>query len=290
MNDMVDSNSEDRYLKVREILNEALIRDILTFTFLYLFILAQSWNNILLLIFPLISFTFSIFFKILGTNKPIFEMPYLKINYHPIGLEVKHANRLRFTSIFQLILLFWIGAESLYHPQFISIYGNYFIIIFCLLYSFGFYWLMIDTWKYSKITITAKSNSNSEEIKKFISFLKFDKFRLIALVNLGYFCIINIINILLVLFFSTGLEFQLPGTGIENSEPLTLPFTILVLMVASPAILVFSLNLIYRDVNQINFEDFPNLLKDFSEEMQLEIINYLHKLNNKNKRNRDRLE
>ena len=286
----MNDNDSEKNLKLRDILNEVLVRDLLIVTLLYLFILAQSWKNILLLIFPLISFAFSLFFKILGTNKHHFEIPNLDIKYHPIGLENKHANRLKFTVFFQLILLFWIGAESLYHPQFISLYSIYFIVIFCLVYSFGFYWLMIDIWKNSKIAFTLKSNKSKEKIKTIVSFLRFDNFRLIALINLGYFCIINIVNIFWVLYFNTGFEFYLPGTGIESSEPLYLPFTILILLVGSPAILIFSLNLIYKDVKQINYNDITKILNDSPTEIQEDLISNLKKLNSRYKRDKDRIE
>ena len=59
---MSENNSKEDFLKVREVLTKTLLRDAFIFAILYLFILTQSWNNIFLFLFPIITFGFSLFF------------------------------------------------------------------------------------------------------------------------------------------------------------------------------------------------------------------------------------
>ncbi|GAH83973.1 unnamed protein product [marine sediment metagenome] len=66
---MSENNSDEKYLLLRELLNETLLRDIIIFIILYLFVLAQSWENLFLLLFPIITFAYSVFFRIINTNK-----------------------------------------------------------------------------------------------------------------------------------------------------------------------------------------------------------------------------
>jgi hypothetical protein len=276
---MNDNNSDERYLKLREIFNEPLLRDIVIFSMLYLFILTQNWQNILLLCFPLISFAFSLFFKIINTNKNHLQIDNMLISYNPIGFEKKHSNRLLFTALMQLILLYWIGGESIYHPQLIQFYDMYFVIIFSFFYSFGFYWLMIDIWKYSRITLKLKMQR--EELSKVISFLNFNKFRVISLANFIFFITLNLTNILFSIFLNIGFSYSLPGSGIEDSEPLTLPITIFIILVISPLILILSLRKVYIEVTKINFEEFPRLLNELSDETLSKVSTALKNLNSK---------
>ncbi|GAI87830.1 unnamed protein product [marine sediment metagenome] len=121
--------SEDNnnfYLTIKDLINETLIRDLVIFSFLFLLVITQVWENITLLLFPLVTFAFSIFFRIININKWRTEFENPTIAYNPLGLEKKHANRLFFTALFQLILIFWLGAESLYNPHIIDSYFPYF--------------------------------------------------------------------------------------------------------------------------------------------------------------------
>ncbi|MEJ2279497.1 MAG: hypothetical protein P8Y70_17405 [Candidatus Lokiarchaeota archaeon] len=79
--------SEDNYLSVREIFNEALIRDVILFVSLFIFSITQNWDNIFLFIFPLISFGFALFFRILSTNKWRLFIKENMMIYNPMGSE-----------------------------------------------------------------------------------------------------------------------------------------------------------------------------------------------------------
>ncbi len=291
---MSEKNSDENYLLLRELLNETLLRDIITFIILYLFILAQSWENLFLLLFPIITFAYSVFFRIINTNKWRTTSNSTQITYNPIGLEKKHANRLFFTAILQLILLFWIGAESYYHPQLIQSYDLFFNIIFNFLYTFGFYWILIDVWNYSKIVIRLKNNKLStqaqnntllkSDLDKVISHLKLKSFKIVSIVNLSTFIFLNILNISFTLFIDntfSRFSYYLPGTGIEGSLPLNISVISFLIVIISPLIASFLLIFIYKDLNNINHANLENLLKELPEENRKNIIKNLTKINKK---------
>ena len=291
---MSEKNSDENYLLLRELLNETLLRDIITFIILYLFVLAQSWENLFLLLFPIITFAYSVFFRIINTNKWRITSNNTLITYNPIGLEKKHANRLFFTAILQLILLFWIGAESYYHPQLIQSYDLFFNIIFNFLYTFGFYWILIDVWNYSKIIIRLKNNiphtqaQNNTLLKnnldKDISQLKLKSFKIVSIVNLSTFIVLNVLNISFTLFIDntfSRFSYYLPGTGIEGSLPLNISVISFLIVIISPLVASFLLIFIYKDLNNIYHADFEILLKELSEENRKNIIENLTKINKK---------
>jgi len=291
---MSEKNSDENSLLLRELLNETLLRDVITFIILYLFILAQSWENLFLLLFPIITFAYSVFFRIINTNKWRITSNNTLITYNPIGLEKKHANRLFFTSILQLILLFWIGAESYYHPQLIQSYDLFFNIIFNFLYTFGFYWILIDVWNYSKIVIRLKNNiprtqaQNNTLLKnnldKDISQLKLKSFKIVSIVNLSTFIFLNVLNISFTLFIDSTFSrfsYYLPGTGIEGSLPLNISVISFLIIIISPSVASFLLIFIYKDLNKIYHADFEILLKELSEENRKNIIENLTKINKK---------
>lgn len=291
---MSEKNSDENYLLLRELLNETLIRDIIIFIILYLFVLTQSWENLFLLLFPIITFAYSVFFRIINTNKWRTTSNSTQITYNPIGLEKKHANRLFFTAILQLILLFWIGAESYYHPQLIQSYDLFFNIIFNFLYTFGFYWILTDVWNYSKISIRLKNNDLStqaqnntllkSDLDKVISHLKLKSFKIVNIVNLSTFIFLNILNISFVLFIDntfSKFSYYLPGTGIEGSLPLNIFVTSFLIVIISPLVASILLIFIYKELNNKNHADFENSLNELPEEIRKNIIENLTKINKK---------
>ena len=291
---MSEKNSEENYLLLRELLSETLLRDIIIFIILYLFVLAQSWDNLFLQLFPIITFGYSVFFRIINTNKWRNTFSSTQIIYNPIGLEKKHANRLFFTAILQLILLFWIGAESYYHPQLIQSYDIFFNIFFNFLYTFGFYWILTDVWNYSKIVIRLKNNRLStqaqnktllkSDLDKVISHLKLKSFKIVSIVNLSTFIFLNILNISFTLFIDNTLlrfSYYLPGTGIEGSLPLNISVISFLIVIISPLIASFLLIFLYKDLNNINYANLENLMKELPEENRKNIIENLTKINKK---------
>lgn len=284
---MSEDNNNNFYLSIKDLINETLGRDLIIFSFLFLLVITQVWENISLLLFPLISFAFSVFFRIVNTNKWRTEFEERPIIYNPIGLEKKHANRLFFCALFQLILLFWIGAESLYNPHIVDQYFLYFNLLFIFLYTFGFFWIFIDLWKHSKVEIIL-SGINKENPKTYdsvISFLKIKNFRLIALINLSVFIALNILNSILTITSNQDplfrIQLNLPGTGSGGSYPMTTSSLIYFILLISPLFAVISLILTYRDVNNFSKEELDKILEPLPKNIQIIIIEHLKALDKK---------
>jgi hypothetical protein len=292
---MSKNNSDNNYLLIRDLIDESIIRDSIVFLLIFLFILSQSWQNLFLLLFPVITFCFSLFFKIISNNKWRLKIEEISIEYNPFGSEKRNANRLNICTLIQLTLLFWIGSESLYHPQLIENYSIYFIILLCFIYSFGYIWIFIDIWKYSKIRIESDSKiskkttgdqyiENNDE-DGVISLLKFDLFKLISIVDFIFFISLNGLNILLVLFnsynFVPQFIYYLPGTGIEGSEPIILPITLVIIFISSPILATVFLIKIYNEINNFNKYKFKELLNLAPISTQKQIIEHLKNINKK---------
>lgn len=286
-------------LQFKELISESLLRDLILFSFLFILVIAQDWDNILLLLFPLITFVFALFFKMIDTIRQESQTDDTLIIYNPLGSEKVSSHRLNFSAFIQLILLFWFGAESLYHPQLIDNYYIYFISIFIFFYTFGFYSVFIDLWKYSKIEIkienfdTKNSREDHDNLDNVISFLKMKSFKIISIINLLVFIILNAINILFAfLIFDKimpGFEYTLPGTGFENSEPITLSFIIYAIITIPPLISIAFLSINYKDINNFSSEKLNKILSSLPKGTQNKIIeNFI--LLNENFKNKLRLE
>jgi hypothetical protein len=281
---MSEKNTDQEFLLLRELLNESLLRDLIIFVIFFLFILAQSWKNIFLLLFPVITYTFSLFFRLINANKWRLSIYDNTITYNPLGLEKKHANRLFFTALLQLILLFWIGGESYYHPQLIQTYDIFFNILFNFIYTFGFYWILIDIWKYAKITIKISSNIEGDSVIV-INRLNLKNFKLFYLVNLGTFILLNILNLLIVISTEIngflGIMYILPGTGIESSLPLKISVISFLIIVISPLIAILLFYLIYKKISNINHSELIEKLQLLPESEQNNVIETLKNINQK---------
>jgi len=286
-------------LQFKELISESLLRDLILFSFLFILVIAQDWDNILLLLFPLITFVFALFFKMIDTIRQESQTDDTLIIYNPLGSEKVSSHRLNFSAFIQLILLFWFGAESLYHPQLIDNYYIYFISIFIFFYTFGFYSVFIDLWKYSKIEIkienfdTKNSREDHDNLDNVISFLKMKSFKIISIINLLVFIILNAMNILFAFLtfdkIMPGFEYTLPGTGFENSEPITLSFIIYAIITTPPLISIAFLSINYRDINNFSSEKLNKILSSLPKGTQNKIIENLILLN-ENFKNKLRLE
>ncbi len=283
----------------KQLVSESLIRDLILFSFLYILVIAQDWDNILLLLFPLITFVYALFFKIINNIRQKSNTSDSLIIYNPLGSEKISAHRLNFSAYIQLILLFWFGAESLYHPQLIDNYYIYFISIFIFMYTFGFYILFIDLWKYSKIEINLEdsnakySQKEQNDLDTVISFLKMKSFKIISIINLLVFIILNALNIIFAFLtlneIMLGFEYYLPGTGFENSEPIKLSFIIYAIITTPPLISIAFLAINYKDINNYSEEKLNKVLSALPKSTQSKIMQNLILLN-KSFKNRLRLE
>jgi len=287
--------SEENYLTLRKLLNENLLMELILFLLLFFLILTQEWSNILLMILPLISFGFSMVLEMIGVNKWRLQSKDSPIRYNPLGSEKKIASRLYYTSIIQLVLLFWLGAESLYRPQMINFYSLIFISLYVFTYTFGYYWIFIDLWKYAKISIMFNQSdieginvdikSIKKEYNQVLSDLKLKNFKLISIGSLIVFLALNLINISFILMQLggnfIGIVFVLPGTGVESSGPITIPLFIFVIIILSPLLSIIFLIFSYKDINNINNKTIHKIIAPLPEDVQTTIIKNLKFLNKK---------
>lgn len=289
---MSDNNSEDYFLSLKEIIDETLLRDLVMFCLLFILIVSQLWDDLLLLLFPIITFTFSLFFRIINTNKWRIEFRNEPIVYNPLGLEKRHANRLAFSSFIQLILLYWLGAESLYNSHIVDNYFIYFSILLVFVYSFGFFWIFTDLWNFSKIEIDIrldnlydKNTTQSNNLKRLLSYLKIRIVKLISLINFLSFLILNILNILFIVLlqdnFISGIKYNLPGTSSEGSKPITISFIIYIILILPPILSAIFLIFTYRNINSIDIVKLNKILEPLPHNIQIKIIENLKALNNK---------
>ena len=272
-------SQEEAYLSLRKLISEPLLRDLILFFLLFFFIVAQEWTNLFLVIFPIITFSFALIFRFISTNK--FRLNNESIIYNPLGSEGNHANRLNFCALIQLILIFWIGSESLSRPQLIDNYSIFFNILFIFAFSFGYYWIFIDSWKTSKIEIFV----DDLDIKEVLSSLKLKTFKFISIISLLLFLVLNLLNVLFSLFtffgVIPGIPCFLPGTGLESSGPLNITFLTFAAIVISPLSAIFFLKISYKDVKNFNHDKLGKILEPLPEDVQIIIKENLKSLNQK---------
>lgn len=283
--------SEEQDLSLSSLLNEGLIRDIVLFTFLFVLTINLEWNNLLLLVFPLISFGFSLVFKIINANKSKTQFEPVRLLYNPLGSEKKNGNRLFFCALMQLILVFWYGVESVYHPQLVDDYYFYFIMLFFFFYVFGFYWIFMDIWKYARTEIIVgdftyeEARLNKKNLDNVISYLKFKRFKMINIFNLALFLGVLTLAFLFSFFAfisnTFSFSFTLPGTGIEDSEPIQVTYYTYVLIIASPVAAITFFIFSYKTVNEFNLNALEKVLSNLPRVMQLTIIENLNLIQSK---------
>lgn len=284
---MNEKNNENHYLSLKDIISESLLRDLILFTFLFLLIITQGWDNIFLLLFPLITFAFSLFFRIICSNKKRIEFQNSLVIYNPLGLERKNANRLFFSSLFQSILIFWLGAESLYNPLLVEGYYSYFSGILIFSYTFGFFWIFIDLWKYARLEILTEpieggtpqyyDSQFSSDLKNVISFLKLKNFRIVSFATFLVFIILNILNVITLLFInydSIGIQLYLPGL-----QWMALSYMFYGFLIISPTLTTILLILNYKAINNFSREKLNKIIEPLPRNMQIKIIENLKALN-----------
>ncbi|TFG06725.1 MAG: hypothetical protein EU539_06850 [Promethearchaeota archaeon] len=282
--------------------SESFLRDLIIFTLIFILIVAQGWDDVTFLLFPLITFGFSIFFKILDINKSRILLDDTTLLYNPLGSEKIIYHRLFFCTLIQSILLFWFGAESLYHPQLIDDFYMLFIFIYLFFYTFSFYYIFIDVWKYCRIELrlndseTSISNNYQIDQKNFdnvISFLKMKSFKITSIINLLVFVTLNTLNIIFTILIinnmTLGIKINLPGTGFEGSEPIYVSFFMYFAMIIPPIMAIIFLKKIYNDINDYDTEKLNYLLKSLPKSSQNNILRTISMLNNKLK-NKVRME
>ena len=286
---MNEKNNKNHYLSLKDLISESLLRDLVLFAFLFLLIIAQAWNNVFLLLFPLITFSFSLFFRIMSSNKIKTEFRNSNIIYNPLGLETKHANRFYFCTLFQLILILWLGGESLYNPHIINNYFSYFLGFLIFFYTSSFFWIFIDLWKYSKIEIITRTIEDrstqdsdfqfSQDLGKVVSYLKLKNFRLVSLITFLVFIILNVSNII-TLFF---MNFMAIGILIilRGSQIMPLSYIFYGFLIISPTLTMVLLIKNYKTITDFSKEKLDKIIEPLPKNIQNKIIENFKTLNNK---------
>ena len=113
-------------------------------------------------------------------------------------------------------------------------------------------------------------------------------FKKISIINFLIFIFLNIFNLLFVFLiingFIPGIEYTLPGTGIEDSDPVLLPHIIYAVIAVPPLVSIYFLLLIYKDINAINNKKLNELLQEFPKNIQIKVIENLKAINDNIKR------
>jgi len=283
---MNEKNHQNHYLSIKDLLSESILRDLILFTFLFLLLISQVWDNIFFLLFPIITFTFSLFFRILSVNKKKAFFEKSEIIYNPLGSEVKNANRFFFSAQFQLILIFWLGAESLYNPHLVNNYYSFFISILTFSFTFTFFWIFIDLWKFARFEILIKgieSRSDSQistDSKNVISFLKLNSYKIISVINFLVFIILNILNLISIFLINSnptlGMQLSLPGAQLINFS-----YLLYMVLFISPIITILVHIFNYKVINNFNEEKLQKVIEPLPRNIQIKIIENLKSLNNK---------
>jgi hypothetical protein len=280
---------QEEFINLRSFLSEKIVRNLVLFSFLFLLTIGQGWDNIFLFLFPLITFAFSLVFSIIAQNKYLTQFSQSYIHYNPLGAEIKHANRLNFCALLQLIVLFWYGSESLYHPQLVDNYYLYFMILFIFLYTLGFYWIFIDLWKYSRIEIVLhdidfstevwESEEMTEKLEYLLSYLNLREFKTFSALSFLTFFVCNIVNLVFSFLIQFdiigGYSYNLPGTGIENSEPINVSLILILILIVSPLVALLLFLKSYRTINALDQKRFHELLTPLPKNVQVKIIENL---------------
>jgi len=191
--------------------------------------------------------------------------------------------------MFQLILIFWLGAESLYNPITVNSYVLFFKGFLIFFYTFAFFWIFIDIWKYTKIeiltnTMKAEIDSNSaRDLRNVISFLQLKNFKLASLINFFVFIILNILNLIFSVLINNnlgfGLQFYLPG-----SQLITLSYFFYGVLIIPPVLSIILFTLNYIAINNFSREKLDKIIEPLPRNLQIKIIENIKTLNNKIKK------
>jgi hypothetical protein len=140
---------------------ENFIRPFIIFFVIYLFGIVQNWGSIIFFLFPIITFGFFIFFKVIEVSKEYTNVKGSNLSFNPIGDEGVIANRLFFCSLLELIIVFAMGTESLYHPQLINNYFIFYVLPVVLIYIFSIYYSFYDLGMNATIVVALNSETSN---------------------------------------------------------------------------------------------------------------------------------
>lgn len=304
---MAIQDKHNKHLIKTVIKDEKFLRSSLVFLVFYIFILLQKWRSILFLLVPLITYVLFVFFKGIDILKNRTQVQQFNIKFNPIGNEKIIASRLYFCLLLEIIIVFAMGAESLYHPQLIGDYFIYYVIPLILIYIFSMYYPLYDLGFYAKIEIELKNELNSgsetefevnssdritdsEDIdsdnenssmrkKELLTYLNFKKFGSISTMTRICFVILAIgwllFQMLTILNFFPGIPVYIPGSVIPQGSPLYISYFVYVCIIAVPIIIYIVINRTHSVISGLDFEELKKIISKFPEHQQQKIIRTL---------------
>lgn len=247
----------------------------------YVLILSQNWVSLSLILCPVISFGFALFFQIISNNKKITELKKSSIVFSPIGEERTNSNILVICSYLNLALVFIMGLDSFVHPQLIDNYFLLFLTVIVFIYGFGFFFLIIRVLSTGKVLMTPNEKSdliNKDPLnnpERVISFVKVGAFKKISIINLAIFA--STLALTLSLSYLTfddilpGLSFYHPGTGLEASQPVSISIMLYIDIMVSPIVSCWLLYSTYHKVATISDASVERTTKDLSKDLKKKI-------------------
>ena len=248
----------------------------------FILILVQNWISLSLILCPLILFGFSLFFQILFHNATITELKDSVILYSPFGEVKKISDIVLIFSYVELILVFFMGYDSLIHPQLIDNYFLLFLTPTIFLYEFGFFLVLNKSLNSAKIEIFLNNKNNnpidksSENNRFFLSFIKFNRFKTLSLLNIASFVIILALTLSLsylsFLGLIPGLYFYHPGTGLEGSQPVVISFMLYIGIIFHPIFSGWIFYQIYKEIVNFSEESIERTTKNLPEDVKKKVL------------------
>lgn len=285
---------EKYYLNSTKLLTH---RDILLKSSIFLIgfflILVQNWINPILILYPIVSFSFSLFFQIIESNKKITKIEDSIILYNPFGGEGGNSNILTIFSYLQMLLIFLAGLDSLFHPQLVDNLFLFFLIPLVFLYGFEFFLLLIKVLNNAIIEIDLKNfknqiiqNYRNKTNKDVISFIEVKRFKKYSLYNLFLFIIILIftLGMSFLAFFSQilALPFYLPGTGIEGSQPVNISYGLYLGVIIPPIYTIWFLYQIYKNIIDFFYDSAEKVINNITDDSKKAVLLNFLNFNKKN--------
>ncbi|MHA1727480.1 MAG: hypothetical protein ACTSWY_01955 [Promethearchaeota archaeon] len=280
--------------------NESFLRPTIIFAIFYVFILMENWSDIILLLIPIITYVMFTFFKIVDVSKEHTIVNGSKISFNPIGNEKIIANRLFFCLLLEMILIFAMGTESIFHPQLINDYFIYYVIPLVLIYIFSLYYMFYDVGFSANIELLLKdelhddlggykSNKLTDKKKKkkdgeLISYLNLSEYKKIHTV-VRFICIsLGLMWVILSLLGNFGIIplsiipnilISVPGTRLLGGSSVEVSTFIYICIFAFPICFVIITARIYQLIAKIDNNALQSIIAGFPKMQQKKIIKTL---------------
>ncbi|MBD3350611.1 MAG: hypothetical protein GF364_03900 [Candidatus Lokiarchaeota archaeon] len=268
----MSSSQRKDILEIAKIIfrDSSFLREIIVFVAFYIFILLQKWDSLVFISIPLISFGFLCFFNVLRILGTLSEFKDKVVKYRPFGNLKVISDRIYFCMSLELIIVFVIGAESLYHPQLIDNHFVFYVLILISIYIFTMYYVLHDIGMYSKLELlineaeivedTNKHHQTGDDISskaKLLSYLKLDQFRrFYKFITLSFIIIESIWVLFWILsyFDLLNITLSLPGSSLMEGSPISTSFVIYVIIGLIPSIIVYFLYNNYSIIKRIQID------------------------------------